>query len=66
MNEEGTYDLPTEIADRLTRAFARILKIKFATGVMLFVATVVALNACAFYSPNSPLIKHALIKRVSS
>jgi NhaA family Na+:H+ antiporter len=43
MNEEGT-DLPTEIADRLTRPFARILKIKVATGVMLFVATVAALT----------------------
>jgi NhaA family Na+:H+ antiporter len=42
MNEEGT-DLPTEIADRLTRPFARFLKIKVATGVMLFAATVVAL-----------------------
>jgi NhaA family Na+:H+ antiporter len=42
MNEEGT-GLPTEIADRLTRPFARFLKIKVATGVMLFVATVVAL-----------------------
>jgi NhaA family Na+:H+ antiporter len=42
MNEEGA-DLPTEIADRLTRPFARFLKIKVATGVMLFVATVVAL-----------------------
>jgi NhaA family Na+:H+ antiporter len=42
MNEEDT-GLPTEIADRLTRPFARFLKIKVATGVMLFVATVVAL-----------------------
>jgi len=42
MNEEGT-DLPTEIADRLTRPFARFLKIKVATGVMLFVATIAAL-----------------------
>lgn len=42
MNEENS-DLPTEIADRLTRPFARLLKIKVATGVMLFAATVVAL-----------------------
>jgi hypothetical protein len=42
MNEEGT-DLPTEIADRLARPFARFLKIRVATGVMFFVATVVAL-----------------------
>jgi NhaA family Na+:H+ antiporter len=43
MNEENS-DLPTEIADRLTRPFARLLKIKVATGVMLFAATVVALT----------------------
>jgi len=42
MNEEGT-GLPTEIADRLTRPVARFLKIKVATGVILFVATVAAL-----------------------
>jgi len=42
MNKENP-DLPTEIADRLTRPFSRLLKIKVATGVMLFVATVVAL-----------------------
>ena len=42
MNEENSH-LPTEIADRLTRPFVRLLKIKVATGVMLFAATVVAL-----------------------
>jgi NhaA family Na+:H+ antiporter len=40
---EGNTDLPTEIADRFTKPFARILKIKVATGVMLLLATVAAL-----------------------
>jgi hypothetical protein len=42
MHEEDT-DLPPEIADRFTIPFARLLEIKVATGIMLFVATVAAL-----------------------
>ena len=36
-------DLPPAIADRFTIPFARLLEIKVATGVMLFVATIAAL-----------------------
>ncbi len=43
MMHEGSTDLPPEIADRITKPFARFLKIKVATGVMLFLATVAAL-----------------------
>jgi NhaA family Na+:H+ antiporter len=40
---EGSTDLPPEIADRFTKPFARFLKIKAATGVMLLLATIAAL-----------------------
>ncbi len=37
------HELPREAADRLTRAFARFLKIESAAGVLLLVATLAAL-----------------------
>ena len=40
---EGSTDLPPEIADRFTKPFARFLKIKIATGMMLFLAAASAL-----------------------
>jgi len=43
MKDQGSTDLPHEITDRIIRPFARLLKIKAATGGLLFVATFAAL-----------------------
>lgn len=43
MADQGSSDLPHEITDRITKPFARLLKIKAATGGLLFVATFAAL-----------------------
>jgi NhaA family Na+:H+ antiporter len=43
MSNQSNTDLPKEIADRITRPFARFLKIKAAAGALLFSVTPSAL-----------------------
>jgi len=43
MNDRSKTDLPHEIADRITRPFARFLKIEAAAGALLFLAALLAL-----------------------
>lgn len=43
MNDRSSTDLPHEIADRITRPFARFLKIEAAAGALLFLAALLAL-----------------------
>ena len=43
MNERSKSDLPYEIANRITKPFARFLKIEAAAGVLLFFAALLAL-----------------------
>lgn len=43
MTDRSSTDLPHEIADRITRPFARFLKIEAAAGALLFLAALLAL-----------------------
>ena len=52
----NTQDLPREIADLFTKPFARFVKIEAAAGVLLFLATLIALGLA-----NSPLSKPFLM-----
>jgi hypothetical protein len=42
MTDQGSADLPHEMADRIIRPFAPLLNIKAATGSLLFLATFAA------------------------
>ena len=47
---EASQDLPREIADRITKPFARFLKIEAASGILLLLAALAALGLAQYGS----------------